>query len=286
MSIKFFGQFLIERGVITAEQLLQAIKIQEQKNLRFGDYARAKGYLKDEDVLRLQEEQRRTDMRIGELAVSLGMLTKEQVNELLTMQKNDHIFLGEALRLGGFITHEDLHKELDLFRQDQRDYIAGVINVPKGVKDPEFIKTAVDLTRKMFNRIAQIEAKVGFGETFDEEPEVNFAAVAMGFIGFVNYDYILSVPREAAVTLATGFIGEDASGEPDEIIIDSVKEFCNIACGNVMARMSKKGKKVSITPPRLAEPKGASYIVVKGRSAVRYPFVTQAGDVSLILVEG
>jgi len=286
MSIKFFGQFLIERGVITAEQLLQAVKLQEEKNLRFGDYARAKGYLSDGDLIRLQDEQRQTDMKIGELALSLGMLSQGQVDEILTMQENDHIFLGEALKRGGFISQEKLQAELDLFRQDQKDYVAEVINVPKGVRDAELVKAAVDITRKMFKRIARIEAKVGLGEAFNGEPRRNFATVKIGFTGSSKCDYIFSASREAAVALASGFTGEDVSGESDAMITDGVKEFCNISCGSVMARMAKKGKKVSITPPALATARGESYDLIGGRTAVRYLFITPMGEVSLILAEG
>jgi CheY-specific phosphatase CheX len=285
MSIKFFGQFLLEKGVVTAEQLLSAVKVQQKKNLRFGDYARAKGHLTDNDINHLHGKQKHTDMMIGELAVKLGMLDQEQVDELLTMQENDHIFIGEALRQNGYISHDVLNRELDLFREDQRRYVPGVISVPAGVKDAESIKVIADLTRKMLQRIAQLETKAGIGEMFNGEPQKNFAVVFVDLSGAVDYEFILSAPREVAMAMASGFMGGDASGEPDDILVDSVKEFCNITCGSVMARMAKKGKHVKLTPPQeVAYPDGECNIV-QGRNVVCYPLISTAGKISLILVE-
>ncbi len=286
MSIKFFGQYLLEKKLITPEQLIEALKVQDDKNLRFGDYARAKGFLSDSDVLKLHEEQRRTDGKIGELAVKLGMLTEKQVDEVLIMQENDHIYLGEALRQSGFISHEILHRELETFRDDQRDYIAGVISVPGGMKEPETVKASVDLTRKMFKRIAFVEAKAGFGEPFSGEPEENYATVSINISGGIVLDYVLSVPRSAAVAVASGLIEEDASEEPDDILVDSVKEFCNITCGSVMARMAKKGKTLNISAPNEHTPDSGKHEIIKGRNAVRYPFISTAGNMQLFLIEG
>ncbi len=285
MSIKFFGQFLLEKGVITAEQLLAAVKVQQKKNLRFGDYARAKGQLTDNDIARLHAEQKRTDIMIGELAVKLKMLDQKQVDELLTMQENDRLFIGEALRQNGYISRDVLNRELDLFREDQRRYVPGVISVPAGFRDAESIKILADLTRKMLHRIAQLETKAGMGEMFNGEPMKNFAVVSISLSGGVDYEFVLSAPRKVAIAMASGFIGGDASGEPDDILADGVKEFCNITCGSVMARMAQKGKQVKITPPHeVAYPDGECNIV-QGRNAVCYPFISTAGEISLILVE-
>jgi CheY-specific phosphatase CheX len=286
MSIKFFGQYLLEKNLISAEQLIEALKVQEDKNLRFGDYARAKGFMSDDDVMKLQAEQRRTDKKIGEIAVDMGLLTERQVEEILTMQENDHIYLGEALRHSGYIDHETLYQELELFRDDQREFIAGVVSVPGIMQEVDVIKSAVDLTKKMFKRLAFVEAKPGFGEPAHEEPTESYTLVSVKIHGAAVLEYALSVPREAAVAVAGGLIEEDASDEPDDILIDSVKEFCNITCGSVMARMAKRGKRLHIDAPEEHEAESGKYELIKGRTAARYPIVSSAGNLQLFLIEG
>jgi CheY-specific phosphatase CheX len=286
MGVKFFGQFLLESNVITAGQLLEAVKYQESRNLKFGDYARSRGYLAEGDVGRLREEQKRTDMMIGELAVELGMLDNGQVDEILTMQKNDHIFIGEALVRRGFITTETLEKELERFGEDQKRYVPGEINVSEGVKDPDAVKSFVDLTLKMLRRMAHVDVKVEEGFISESEPGKNFSVVSVLLSGAKGCEYVLSVSREVALRVATGVMGQDAGSEPDEIVSDGVKEFCNIVCGNIVAGMAKKGMTVEISPPSEAVPRSGGYKIVNGRKAVHYPLVSTKGEILLIIIEG
>ena len=45
MAAKFFGQFLLERGVIDAQQLLRALELQRASNPMLGEIAQAHGLL-------------------------------------------------------------------------------------------------------------------------------------------------------------------------------------------------------------------------------------------------
>jgi CheY-specific phosphatase CheX len=280
MAIKFFGQFLLEKKAITADQLVQAVQYQGSTNLRFGQYAHTMGYLSESDVLRLQEEQRNADMMIGELAVNLGLLKPNQVEEILTMQKNDHLFLGDALTQMGFMTQKELEKELALFKDDQKGYARGKIAMPDGVKDPENLSDLVDITQKMFRRIAHMDVKVS-DEVLVESignPVIKFLAISVKLSGAVNCEYILSVPHTAAVMVASSVMGEDASSEPDEILHDGVKEFCNIVCGNFTARMAQKGKTVNLSPPQ-------DVVLSGNKKAFSFSLAFTDGEISLMLVE-
>ena len=57
MPVKFFGQYLLEKNIITPQQLIEAVEYQESKNLKFGEYALSKGYLTAKDVEKIQNEQ-------------------------------------------------------------------------------------------------------------------------------------------------------------------------------------------------------------------------------------
>lgn len=131
MGVKFFGQFLLEKSVITPQQLLEAVEFQESANTMFGDYAVSKGYLTKEDMAKLQAQQQQTDVMFGEIAVTLGVLNQEQVDEILMRQRNDHVYIGAALVKKGYIAPGVLVKQLTDFNEDQL-----VINVsPFGYPD-------------------------------------------------------------------------------------------------------------------------------------------------------
>lgn len=284
MSIKFFGQFLLGRNLINAKDLLDVIRFQESRNLKFGEYAVSKGYLSKEHVKRIQDEQKRNDMLFGELAVKLDMLTEEQVDEVLTMQRNDHVCIGEAIVLKGFLTQDVIDRELDAFKSEQSVYALGDVGVPAGLKKPEFVKVMADITLKMIRRIVQLEAKIDDGVMMDIEPDEHFAAISVTFSGGLNYDYILLADVEMARAIAGAVIGSDASKEHEDIVIDGVREFGNIVCGNLLARMAQMGKNVEISIPHAVKYEDG-YTFVNGRKAVKYSIATTSGILALLIAE-
>lgn len=286
MSVKFFGQFLLEKNIITPEQLIEAVSFQEASNLKFGDYAVSKGYLTKKEVAEVQAEQQKTDAMFGEIALRKGLLTQEQVNEILTRQKNDHVYIGAVLVKKGYISPNDLVKHLNDFKEDQAGYLSGDIFIPEGVDNAQVVKDMVIITRKMLSRISKITAKVGRGTVTSEEPERNFAVIVVSIEGNPSYDYILSCSLEASEVIASSIMGINVINEPGEIIADAVKEFANIVCGNIISRLAQMGKKVDICPPVEAQySKETGYGLVNGRKSVQYPLISTAGDITLILAE-
>ena len=284
MSVKFFGQFLMERNVLGAKELLEALRYQESRNQKFGDYAVARGYLTKEQVARITEEQKRQDMRFGELAVELDMLTEEQVDEVLTLQKNDHLLIGEAIVGKGLLAQDVIDREIKAFRSDQAVYDTDDVPVPAGMKKPEMIKPIVDITMKMIRRIIQVEAKSDDGILMEREPEEIFSTVSLTFSGGMNCDFIMMADIEMARALAGAIIGGDASKEHEDVVIDGVREFANVICGNILAKFAKLGKQVEISIPHSIAYDGG-YNLVMGRAAVKYTIATTAGMLSLLIVE-
>jgi CheY-specific phosphatase CheX len=286
MSIKFFGQFLLEKNVITPEQLLEAVKYQEAHNLRFGDYAQTKGYITKEDIVTILREQKRIDMQFGEIAVKLNILTPAQVEEILTLQRNDHVLIGQALVRKGFLTEETLDRELVLFKKEQSQYAPGEVVVPPGLDNPDIVRDVVDLTQKMLRRLSNLTVKAEHGSVGNDEPRRNDVTIVVRFSGSLAYDYVFSASRAVSELITSGVIGEDSSGESQEVIVDGVKEFCNIVCGNIIAKMAQKGKTVSISAPEEVVVSGGGYHIVKGRKAISFTLSSASGDMTLILVHG
>ncbi|MBI4710420.1 MAG: chemotaxis protein CheX [Nitrospirae bacterium] len=286
MGIKFIGQFLLEKNIIKPEQLIEAVEYQESKRLKFGDYALSKGYLTEKNIAKIQAEQRHTDMRFGELAVKLNILTPAQVDEILTLQKNDHILIGQALIEKGFIRPEVLERELALFKADQSKFVSEGIMVPSGAANPDIIKDMVDLTQKMLLRLAQMTIKLGNGYISNKEPEKNYLLVSVYLFGSLKYHYAVSASLEASRLVASKIIGEEVKKDNREAILDGEKEFCNITCGNIIAKMAQRGKAMDISPPMEINYSGGGYSLVKGGNAVYYPMASPEGNITLILVPG
>jgi len=286
MAIKFFGQFLLEKNIIKPEQLIEALEYQETKNLKFGEYALSKGYISEKDFELFHNEQKRFDLMMGEIAEKLNILTREQIEEILTMQSNDHIFIGEALVRQDVLSRNALEKELALFKEEQSRYATDKIITPTGIENPETVNDMVDLSQKMFKRMVNLNTKIGKGFISRDEPEKNYLLISTSIYGKFKYEYVLSSSSEIAKLIASAVIGGDIKNNSREIISDGVKEFCNIVCGNVIAKLAQKGKSLDIKPPEEIVCSDDGYHLVNGRKAIYYPLISPEGESTLILIEG
>ena len=61
MNAKFFGQYLLEKGKITAQQLVDAVESQKSVHTPLGALAIEKEILAAGQVQKIHDEQRRTD---------------------------------------------------------------------------------------------------------------------------------------------------------------------------------------------------------------------------------
>ena len=115
MYSSLFGQFLLERNVIDADQLKDALEYQRCHNRLLGKLAVEKGFLGEEDVHRIVGRQWKEDMEFGKVATGMGLLSETQRDDLLREQKSNHIALGEALIRLGAMDRSTLQAELALY---------------------------------------------------------------------------------------------------------------------------------------------------------------------------
>ncbi len=78
----FFGNYLLEKDIITTEQLLDALQEQSKVHLKLGTLAIHEGYMTAGEVDNIIIMQTHQDKKFGELAIEEGYLTEEQVNAL------------------------------------------------------------------------------------------------------------------------------------------------------------------------------------------------------------
>jgi CheY-specific phosphatase CheX len=285
MGIQFFGEFLIDRWVITRGQLLEALELQQYRNTKFGALAVEQGFIDRRQAEQINARQRSEDKRFGDLAVEMGLMTAEQVRTVLILQKNNYLYLGESLLELGHITEDILERELAIFEGEQARYAQEAVPVPEGVGGAAVVSASVDLTRKMFLRVVGTLVKVGdgrLGEPPPAEPGVPrpdyHLTVSVPLASSTPVRYLLSVSSEVAVQIASKILGQDATRESEALVEDAVREFCNIVCGNVAARLAQQGLDVDIGPPEThAELPAAD----EGRRVVSYPIKVGEGAVDL-----
>jgi CheY-specific phosphatase CheX len=280
----FFGQYLVERNIVSRELLLQAIALQEQTNLSFGDTAVALGLLTAANADRINQAQRSQDLRIGDLSVQMGLLTEPQVMTILAEQKKRHLYIGEAVVKVGGLSAEDLERYLKEFKEDQAKYATDSVSIPAGVPQPELWEMMADLTYKMLTRVARV--------TFHSEPcriclslpEYPVIA-AMDITGDITVRYLFGCTPGLQAKIARAILTtDDVSGEDQEVLDDTIMEFINVVCGNIVAKAVQMGKRIDISPPELLNAAEKQQIIPSTR-CLAFPVNLADGDAgTLVLV--
>ena len=119
MAVKFFGQFLIQKGEISVDQLREALDLMESRNRSFCDMAAEKGLLTTEQAEALKSLESNTPTTASQAAVEEGYLTTEQVSDVLKAQQGARIRIGEAL--------VELLRRTQLLEQLCRHRFAGLV---------------------------------------------------------------------------------------------------------------------------------------------------------------
>ena len=86
MYAQFFGNYLLSKRAVTAEQVIQAMEEQHIRHLKVGTLAIHAGYMSTsqvDDILMRQSQNQ--GKRFGELAIEAGYLNKEQLESPLTV---------------------------------------------------------------------------------------------------------------------------------------------------------------------------------------------------------
>ena len=278
MAVKFFGQFLVEKGLVSRESILAAIDLQEQKNLKLGEMGVSMGYITQADIDRAHNAQFSKDMKLGDLLVEMGILALNQLQEIITRQKETHLYIGEALVLVGALNSEQLQQHLNEFKLDQAPYVSDKIELPAGVANSKTWEMTADLTYKMITRVLDLQFRAEKCQAVNQLGS-NFMMAALDFSGDVEARYILSVSAEVQKMVAKAILREESvEGESVEILEDTVMEFINVVCGNVAAKASQMGQVININPPVTIHPPAAGLPVPEGHTALCFPIHVGEGE--------
>lgn len=249
MSVKFFGQYLIDEGEIDASHVRLALHLMDAENPTVGQLAVERGMMDEPTVARVHTEQRRRDLAFGDLAVEMGLLEREQLVEILKDQHGRRLPIGEALVRLGHLDSDRLGVLLDAFKADQARYERTDALLPDGLASRRVARHVVDLLPRFLRRVAGIQAKVGDVGVLETLPAFAHVRVSLPMTGPRGVDVALVSDADFAEALAAASTGLEASELDAGMVADGVGEFLNVLCGNAASIAAKAGQQIDLGPP-------------------------------------
>lgn len=107
---KKLGEILIAQGMITNEQLVEALQVHKRTGVSLGTVLVNLGYISEEDLtgtlgVQIQLDQRK---RLGEILIDQGLITQDQLQQGLEEQKKAGQLIGKCLVGLKFISEDKL----------------------------------------------------------------------------------------------------------------------------------------------------------------------------------
>lgn len=110
------GLFLVDRGRITADQLVEAMRKQFAVRAPLGEIAIKQGFLTVKQVFHVLGKQADSRRLFGETAVQLGYLTEKQLAQIIAEQLDGHPALLDILVDLDLLTSRVAREELESYR--------------------------------------------------------------------------------------------------------------------------------------------------------------------------
>ncbi|MBW2272436.1 MAG: hypothetical protein JRG96_04135 [Deltaproteobacteria bacterium] len=274
MSVKFFGQYLIEQGEIDAASLREALDLMELENQTLGEHAVAAGFAREADCRRVNGEQRRLDRPFGELAVDMGILNSVELEELLLRQQMSRLEVSDALLRLGHVVQDRMALLLDRFKQEQAPHACGSVELPEGLRGNRLARSLVDLLPRFCVRVGGLELKVKPPVAVTTlDPRDLVASVVV--VANPGVEMALLADCGFGQKLASGISGLDLSTQPVELAVDALGEFLNVLAGNVMSALEQdEGLECRLEAPRFGVLPGEGY---------EFELVSLCGEASFVL---
>jgi hypothetical protein len=253
MGVKFFGQFLIERGEIDSNQLREALDLMERENSTLGELAVAAGFASEADCRRVNGEQRRLDRPFGELAREMGVLNSVELEELLHQQLQTRVQVRDAMLSLKYLTIDRLAALEDVFKRDQVPYHCSELTLPGPLARNRLARRLVEVLPRYCMRLARIESRLDWGSEFETlDPKLGLAA-SLTMVGCPGADLSLIASISFARRLASGISGLPDDVLSPELCIDALGEFLNVMAGNAMTSLQGEGLEYRLEAPRYNE---------------------------------
>ena len=293
MFTQFFGGFLLRQGVISPEQLVQAITQESTAHIKLGTLAMHAGFMTASEVDDIKVAQTHKDRKFGELCLEKGYLTAAQVDQLLGDQYPKYLLLGQVLVESGIITQQKFQELIDLYkkeneitdddmRNEQEQTLHSVIRSYCSQLKSSENEYFIEYLNLLFNNLIRF-----IGDDFTPLPPVqgkDYAATIFSsqeIQGSIHIQSILDMTTESAIAFASRYVSENFT-EFDEYVQASLEDFLNLHNGLFNVNMSNNYSiELNLQPPfsqkkQVLEAQEKRYIF-----PVLYPF----GTIHFIITE-
>lgn len=288
MFTQYFGQYLLNNGLIARDQLCDLLVYEQSVRVKLGVLALNAGLMTAAQIAEIHELQRKQDRRFGEIALAKGYLTPQQLDSLLAMQNSRHLGLNQAILDKQYLTLPQLAAALESFKQDNQLSPAMLHSLQCADMD-QIVRLFFDfppdeagslhydyITLLLKNIVRFLDDQPLLSRTLPPARPPASWLISQQASGDRTLATALLLDDTALLGLASRFSQEKLT-QVDELATDSAAEFLNLQNGIFLVNLSDRGLELDLKPQTVAAATGNTMI-----SGCRIPLTLTFGSMELI----
>ncbi len=284
-----FGNYLVDKGQLTKEQLEDVICLESQLKITSEVAARSTRLLTDSQIKEIRMQQHNQDDPLLDIAREKGYLSARQVDLLNKKKNNLYMAFIQAVLDLGYMEFDDLDKALVDYQQELKlrdeqmdDLVSGDPNrmvkffLPGG---DEINGRLSAIAVRTLIRIINDSTYVSKAFMTDEITFDNCAIQKM--VGDFNITTGFAGRGKSLLAIADSFAEEEFE-KVDEDALDAVAEFANCINGLFASELSREDIDLDMLPPEYYEKR----ITLVGKQFCVFPILINDVEFNMILSVG
>lgn len=250
------GNYLVEKGIISGEQLKDVLAEKSKVRVKLGLIAVAEGLMTPEEADRVNRLQTVMDKRFGDIAVERGYLTEGHVEALLKKQGNAYLAFAQALEDQQLMSVDQLEQYMIDFQVENQMTTSELEDLKSGDVDrilPLYIPASCD---KFLNAAGTALRTIMRCVDVEIYPEKAFIAQSFkaenGATQYIDGEHSLKVGLTGngqALLPTASIFGKEDFEEVNEDALDAVGELLNCINGLYASALSQTGVSLELYPP-------------------------------------
>ncbi len=259
MLNRLFGNYLVEKGIMTSEALNETLVEKESVSAGVEVIAVIMKAMAPAAVKELLEKLDNEDKSFGEAAVEASLITDDKLDELMMYQSNSFMKFIQILIGKGFLSYDNVVRRIEEFQSDSgfnteqmsaliHDDLEQCVNIFVPLKS----RSLKELTMTFVQTMRRIIDKDFYVEKAYTSHSIQLDKYACQHIsGDVHIKVYISAPDNGLLAIANYFTG-DTYETVTEDALDSVGEFINCMNGVFATNMSYEDITVDMNSPEYA----------------------------------
>ena len=288
MFDRIFADYLVNKGILSPDDLNRIYSGQEKRYVRLGVIAISEKLMTIEQVEEINELQAIYDKRFGDIAISEGYLTVEQVNRLLVLQGNPFLAFMQAVIDSDLMSADDFDAALLSYQKDNGLTLMNMEELKSCAVDriiPLFLYNQPELVQNLCGVMMRTIVRLVDNHVYIRKPvvvkEAPYPAISLQEL---KGDYRITTAIAAEVDEAMNKAAVSFAGA-DNIIshednLDAMCELINCVNGLLATEVSNRDIDIDMVAPMSKDAPGS----MKSDSILVIPMVVCGNEMELFMV--